>query len=805
MKRKAFRERIASEILIMDGAMGTMLQGKIPVGGGSERANLDQPEVIAAVHSAYAEAGADIVATNTFGGSRLKLAAFGLDDRTAEINEKAARLARKAVPDSTLVAGDIGPTGHLIDPMGDLNFDEAYDAFAQQAIALANGGVDLFLLETFADLKEIKAAVMAVRDHTDLPIMASMTYEEGFLTFTGTSPEAAAVVLTSLGVDVLGVNCSSGPEPMLEVLGRYALSTHLPLFAEPNAGLPKMSDHGDVYEVTAPIMADFARRFVDIGAHAVGSCCGSTPQFTTALRDAVKSRRPVGRHREPGLRLASRNQALSLGSDQAFGVIGERINPTNREDLAESLRQGKAGFVQDEAQNQVSQGAMLLDVNVGVPGIDEPAVMAKMVTALESTVKVPLVIDSTNPEAIEAALKAAAGKVLINSVHGSEESLDAILPLAKKYGAALLCLAVGEKGIPKTPEARLKVIQKIKDRAEAIGIPKEDLIADCLTLTVSAEQKRAHATLKSLQLVKEELGLPTVLGVSNISFGLPERSLINSTFLAMAMAMGLDAAIMNPGDVRMMEAVRAASVLTVRDRDSRAFVASHAKKKKKKGGDLPTPAPATTAARIVEAVIAGSRDDIASLVEAALEEGTTAQEINDTLLIPAIEEVGRRYDKKELYLPQMILAAETMQRAFGVIEPHFSAGDVASAGKVLLCTVKGDVHDIGKNIVSLFLKNSGYEVIDLGKDVDTETVVAEAVKHQVDLVGLSALMTTTMVEMPKVVQALEEAGHPAKVMVGGAVVTKRFAREIGAHGYAADGLAAVETAATLVGKRNDPS
>lgn len=800
MNKKTFRERIASEIFILDGAMGTMLQGKIPVGGGSERANLDQPDVIAAVHKAYAEAGADIVATNTFGGSRLKLAAFGLEHRVGEINEKAAALAKAAVPESTLVAGDIGPTGHLIDPMGKLSFDEAYDAYAEQAIALANGGVDLFLLETFADLKEIKAAVMAVRDHTDLPIMASMTYEEGFLTFTGTSPEAAAVVLTSLGVDALGVNCSSGPEPMLEVLGRYALSTHLPLFAEPNAGLPKTSDHGDVYEVTASVMADFASRFIDIGAHGVGSCCGSTPAFTTALRSAVKSRRPVARHLEPGLRLASRNQALILGGDQAFGVIGERINPTNRDDLAESLRQGKVGVVQDEAQSQVAQGAMLLDVNVGVPGIDEPAVMAKMVTALESTVKVPLVIDSTNPAAIEAALKAAAGKVLINSVHGSEESMSAILPLAKKYGAGLLCLAVGEKGIPKTPEARLKVVKTIQARAEALGIPKEDLIADCLTLTVSAEQKRAHATLKSIQRVKEELAMPTVLGVSNISFGLPERSLINATFLSMAMAMGLDAAIMNPGDQRMMETVRAASVLTVRDRDSRAFVASHSRKKKKKGAAVPAPAPATTSAKIVEAIIAGSRDDIAALVEQGLKEGLSAQEMNDTLLIPSIEEVGRRYDKKALFLPQMILAAETMQRAFAVLEPHFVSGDVRSAGKVLLCTVKGDVHDIGKNIVSLFLKNSGFDVIDLGKDVDTETIVKEAVKHRVDLVGLSALMTTTMKEMPRVVDALAEAGHGAKVMVGGAVVTKRFSKEIGAHGYAADGLSAVETATELMRK-----
>ena len=797
MDRQAFRDRIASEILIMDGAMGTMLQGRIPVEGGSERANLDHPEVVASVHAAYAEGGADMVATNTFGGTRLKLDAFGLGDRVQEINEAAARIARKAVPGYVLVAGDIGPTGHLIEPMGDLSFDRAFEAFAEQSRALAQGGVDLFLLETFADLKEAKIAVMAIRSHSDLPIMVSMTYEEGFRTFTGTSPEAAAVTLTAVGADAIGVNCSTGPEPMLEVLGRYALVTPLPLFAEPNAGLPKQGEHGDVYEVTAEVMARFAGRFVDIGACAVGSCCGSNPTFTKALREAVKHRKPVSRQIEPGLRLASRSQDLVLGGDHAFGIIGERINPTNREDLAESLRQGKVGLVQDEAQSQISQGAALLDVNVGVPGIDEPAVMAQVVTALEATVKTPLVIDSTNPLAIEAALKAAAGKVLINSVHGSEESLSAILPLAKKYGAGLLCLAVGEKGIPQTPEARVKVLKTILDRATALGILQEDLIADCLTLTVSAEQRRAHATLQAIQQVKAELGLPTVLGVSNISFGLPERSLINATFLSMAMAMGLDAAIMNPGDVRMTETVRAASVLTVRDKDSRAFVASFAKKKKKKGAEVET-VPVGTGARIMEAVMAGSRDDIAALVQKALDEGLTPQLINDTMLIPAIEEVGRRYDKKELFLPQMILAAETMQRAFAVIEPLFASGEAASQGKVLLCTVKGDVHDIGKNIVGLFLKNKGYRVIDLGKDVDAETIVAEAVRHQADLVGLSALMTTTMVQMPKVIEALKAAGHPAKVMVGGAVVNKRYAKEIGADGYAVDGVAAVELAGQLL-------
>ena len=800
MKKSELKERLAHEILILDGAMGTLLQPHLAAGACPDSACLDKPELVRDSHKAYVDAGADILNTNTFGATRIKLAEFGLSGQTREINRRAAMLAKEAAGDRALVAGNIAPTGRLVEPMGDLTWDEAYDVFREQALALAEGGVDLINLETFSDLKEVRIAVMAVRENTDLPVMAAMTFEESFLTFTGTDPETAANVLTSLGVDVLGVNCSTGPEPMLEVVGRYVTATDLPIFVEPNAGIPRLDRQGATYRISPEIIASFAEKFVQIGANIVGSCCGSTPEYTALIRKAVKDKKPLHRTLSPVLKLSSRVETLSVGPGLPFAVIGERINPTNREDLAEAIRNGRIGLLQKEAQEQTAQGAHLLDVNIGVPGVDEAALMGRVVRGIENVTGRPLVIDSTNPGAVEAALREAPGKPLINSVHGSAKSLESILPLAARHGAGLLCLAVGEKGIPATAEARLDVLRTLIEEAGKLGIPRDHLICDCLTLTVSAEQKRAEQTLRAIRMVKEELGLPTVLGVSNISFGLPDRSLINATFLAMAMASGLDAAIINPADARMMETVRAASVLTVRDRDSRLFVAAHVKKKKK-SSTAEAAVPGTAGLPVYDAVIAGNRDEIPKLVEEALAAGKSALEINEKMLIPAIREVGGRYDRKEVFLPQMILAAETMQRAFSVLEPHFGSGEVRSEGTVVMCTVKGDVHDIGKNIVCLFLKNQGFRVIDLGKDVSAETIVRAAEEYRADVVGLSALMTTTMTGMPEVISAIRDSGSGAKVMVGGAVVTAGYAREIGADAYAKDAVSAVERVRELAVKK----
>ena len=808
MDKRTFRQRLEEKILILDGAQWTFLQASLPKGYCLELASLEKPDIIAKMHAAYIDAGADIISTNTFGGTRIKLQESGYGLRTHEINMAAAKLAgrvakehgnkKRTGSERIWIAGCIGPTGKLIAPMGPLDFEETYDVFREQALALAEGGVDLFLLETFSDLKEAKIAVMAAREAAELPVMVSMTFDENFKTFTGTDPVTAANVLAALGADALGVNCSTGPEPMLEVLGRYAVTTDIPLYVEPNAGIPRLENLKVIYQVGPDEMGSFGEKFVEIGANIVGTCCGSTPEYTAELRKRLKDKKPHSRSVENLLRLSSRVRTVAIGAGLPFCVIGERINPTNRENLATEIREGKVGFIQQEAQNQAEEGAHLLDVNIGVPNIDEAVMMGKVIRAIENTVDAPLSIDCVNPKAVEAALRESAGKPLINSVNGDDKSLDAVIPLAKRYGAGLLCLAVGGGGIPNKAEERLAILRKIIERAEAEGIDRRDLICDCLTLTVSAQQKRAEETLKALRMVKEDLKLPTVLGVSNISYGLPERSVINATFLSMAMASGLDAAIINPGDERMMEAVRAASVLTVRDRDSREYIQKFVRKKKKTDAVEQV----TVAAEdwgIPQAVITGNSEEIGTLVGKALASGRSAMEINSQFLIPAIQEIGRRYDCKEIYLPQMILAAEAMQQAFKILEPHFGASESAFHATILLCTVKGDVHDIGKNIVGLFLKNHGFRVIDLGKDIPVDEIVRRAKEFKADFVGLSALMTTTMAEMPVVIEALKKAGSKAKVIIGGAVVTERYAREIGADGYGKDAVEAVKIMNDLLG------
>lgn len=792
MNKNWFINKLKSQIFVLDGVMGTMLLPQLPPESCVDMANIEHSKLVASIYKKYVNAGADILSTNTFGANRMKLSEFGLGDSLVEINIKAAEMAVKAAADNVLVAGILGPTGKLIKPLGDFSFDYALNIYKEQAESLIKGGVDLFFLETFSDIKEIKAAIIALKETSDIPIMASMTYGEDFKTFTGTDPSTAANILSSLGADVLGVNCSTGPESMLEVVGRYAQSTDIPILVEPNAGMPRIENGKTVFQVSAAQMADYAEKFVQIGANIIGSCCGSTPEFTVELKKRLKNVKPVERHPSSSLKLSSRMKTIEIGKGFPFCIIGERINPTNRDDITESILSNEIGMIQKEAAAQEKEGAHILDLNIGVPDINEAEYIKTAVRGIENVVQIPLSIDNINFEAIEAALKECAGKPLINSVHGSEKSMETIIPLAAKYGAGLLCLAVGEKGIPKTVDQRLEILKRIISRAEKEGINRNNLICDCLTLTVSAQQKGVETTLKALQIVSEELNLPTVLGVSNISFGLPERSLINSTFLSMAMAYGLDAAIINPGDKRLMDTVRAASVLTIRDKNSQKFITSFKKKKKRKKESSLKDDEVSTRNDVYQAVISGNKTDIENLVKRIIDEGVRPLDINNDLLIPAINEVGRLYDNKEVYLPQMILAAETMQKAFSVIEPYFKKDEVESTKKVMLCTVKGDVHDIGKNIVALFLKNHGFKVIDLGKDIATDYIVKKTEELKPDVLGLSALMTTTMIEMPKVIQALKDKDICIKIVVGGAVVTKKYAKGIQADGYAKDGMEAVK-------------
>lgn len=785
MDRTAFHQRLQNEVLILDGAMGTLLQPHFLPGACLEMANLEHPEFVEKIYHAYQEAGADIVSTNTFGANRIKLAHFGLEKKVQEINIASARLARKSLPPPTWIAGVIGPTGKLVEPLGDLLFDQAYEVFREQALALAQGGADCILLETFSDIREIKAAVMAVRDHTSLPIMASMTFEPDYRTFTGTDPVTAATVLMALDVDAIGVNCSMGPEPMLEILGQYALSTPLPLFVEPNAGLPQWEGGKIRYEIHPVDMAQYALRFWELGAAVMGTCCGSSPEHTRAIKETLGNRKPVSRSISIPFRISSRVQTVAIGEGLPFCVIGERINPTHREDLIQALRSRNLQKIRNEALRQIQEGAKVIDVNVGVPGLDQSQIFPLVIRFLSEGVSSPLAIDSTSPEAIELALREIPGKALVNSVNGDPTSMHQILPLAKRYGAGVVCLAIDEKGIPQTAEERIQILRRILEEGTRLGIPKSDFIADPVTLTVSAEQKRAEETLHTIRRIKTELGFPTVLGLSNISFGLPERSLLNATFLAMAMAHGLDAAILNPGDTRVMDTIRAGSVLTVRDPDSKEFIRTHRVSKSK---SKPSPKPSEgIEEKIAHAILSGDREGIKPLINLALEQGLSAEMINTSFLIPAIREIGDLYEKKIIFLPQMILAAETMQKALEILSPYFEKSENGKKGKVIICTVKGDIHDIGKNIVALFLKNQGIDVMDLGKDVPCEVIVQKAIETRTDVVALSALMTTTMIEMPKVIQALRKFGARAKVIVGGAVVTEEYARQIGADGYGKDG------------------
>jgi len=798
MQREKFRDRVTNNILILDGSMGTMLQPHISNGGCVDYACITHPEVVARVHKEYVEAGADIILTNTFGATRTKLNEYGLGDKVNEINIKAAELARQAKGDNTIVAGSIGPTGKLVEPLGKRGFDEFYAVYKEQTLALAQGGVDIFILETFSDLKEAKAALMAVRENTDLPVMIAMTFAEDKKTFTGTDPVTAATVLSSLGADAIGVNCSLGPAPMLEIVKQLTAATGLPVFVEPNAGIPKLNGSGTTYNVTPEEMAEYAEQYVTHGANIVGTCCGSTPEYTRLIRQRLTGKKPVKRTPPGGLGLSSRFHTVYIGAELPFGVIGERINTTNRKSLAADIKDRQYILLKKDVESQVQAGAGVIDLNISMPGIDESETMREIVRNLDNTLHAPLCIDSKDVKAIETALRESAGKALINSVTGEEENMKELFPLAARYGAGLICLAIDEKGIPDNARDRVRIIEKILKRAKEYGIDRSNLIIDCLAMTVSTKQAGALETLEAIRAVKNDFLLPTVLGLSNISYGLPGRSLLNATYLSMAMAAGLDAAILNPGDARLMDAVKAASVFTMRDKDSKIYSQIDFEREKitVKGA---TAEENKELSDIYNAVISGNRESIDLLVKTALDNHVTAEQINDDALIAAINEVGKRYEKKELYLPQMMLSAEVFQAAFKQIQPFFKSSDVKSKGTVLLCTVKGDLHSIGKNIVRLLMSNAGYKVVDLGIDVPAETIYQKAVELNADVVGLSALMTTTMLEMENVVKLFREKGSTTKIIIGGAAVTDEFARDIGADGYARDGVGAVKLVESLVG------
>jgi len=823
---------LKERIVILDGAMGTMLQERgMQPGQCPELFGVENPSILREIHSLYIEAGSDIIQTNTFGGNAFKLGEYGLGDRVEEINAESVRIAKETARGRAWVAASIGPTGKLLTPMGDGSFDDLYRAFAQQVQACERAGADIISIETMTDLGEMRAALIAARTESRLPVIAHMTFEPEGRSMMGTDPVTALIVLEALQPLAIGANCSGGAQQLLPVIKQMGRWTNRFLSVEPNAGLPQLVDGKTVFPDSPEDMAEYALRLRTAGANIIGGCCGTNPFHIQAMARALRGMRPIERPARKVLALASRSQHVIIGDDQPLAFIGERINPTARKKLAQDIKEGHMHIVVEEARRQVDSGAPILDVNMGVPGIDEARAMQKAVQEIQSAVDVPIAIDSTNAQAVEAGLKQFVGRPLINSTTGEDKQLDIVLPLAKKYGAAVLGLCLDEQGIPDRAEDRVAIARKIYQRAKEYGLRDEDIYIDTLVKTASAEQAYVMETIKALQMVKRELGVGTVLGVSNVSHGLPARDVLNSTYLAMAWSAGLDLPIINPFDKRMMDTTQAAAVLLNRDPGSGRYIEQFhdyqpatqvqrhpvceqcnipellspsttigpapGKEKQSLNQELTTGTAIQD--RMQQAVLQGNREGIEALIEEALQEGIDPLDIINQGLIPGIEQAGELYDKKRFFLPQLMMAAETMKTAFSRIRPLLEEDGGTSQGVIVMATVEGDIHDIGKNIVSVLLENYGFKVIDLGKDVPAADILDAAEKEKADIIGLSALMTTTMPRMAEVVAGVRERNMSCKVMVGGAVLTEDYASQIGADAYSEDARAAVAVAQRLLG------
>jgi 5-methyltetrahydrofolate--homocysteine methyltransferase len=788
------REQLKKGFVIFDGAMGTMLQNTgLKTGELPEVLNIRNKGMIVDIHKKYLDAGAMVVTTNTFGANELKLKNSGVT--VEDVVNAAVMNAKEAVGSGEgYVALDIGPIGELLKPMGTLSFDRAYEIFKRQVVQGVKSGADLILIETMTDLYESKAAILAAKENSDLPVFFTMSFEESGRTFTGCSAEAMVITARGLGVDALGVNCSLGPIEMKPLINKILEISDVPVMIQPNAGIPCVCNGHTEYRVTPEQFAESMKEFAEKGARVLGGCCGTTDRHITLLSETLKTMKVKKTDKTFASCICTPTKVVKVDEVR---IIGERINPTGKRLFKEAIKKGDLDYIMREAIAQVEAGAEILDVNVGLPEIDEEEMMVRVIEELQSIIDTPLQIDSNNPKVIEKALRIYNGKAIVNSVNGEDEILDRVLPVIKKYGAAVVGLTLDDQGIPATAAGRFEIAEKIVKKAEGYGIDRSDVYIDCLTLTAAAQQKEVRETVKALEMVKEKLGVKTVLGVSNVSFGLPNRGLLNRTFLTAALAAGLDLPIINPLDKGMTDVINAFKVLWFQDENCERYVDMY----KSSEGETPKNVVDKKSSQgLFEIIEKGLKEEAPEATEKLLERFEPLDIING-YIIPALDSVGDKYEKGDIFLPQLIQSAETVRSAFTVIKKKIvatSAADV-NKGRIVLATVKGDVHDIGKNIVKVLLESYGFEVIDLGKDVPKEAILREVLEKDVKLVGLSALMTTTVCNMEETINHLKGSCPDCKVMVGGAVLNESYAESIGADFFGKDAKESVNIANKFFG------
>ncbi|MGE5494555.1 MAG: homocysteine S-methyltransferase family protein [Burkholderiales bacterium] len=778
-------EYLKEHILVLDGATGTYLQqnGMGP-GVCPETYVLEHEDVVCDMYRAYINAGSKAIFACTFGANAVKLKEFGLENGVERINKEIVAAAVRAAGDEAFVGADVGPTGLFLEPLGDLGFERAVEIYKQQITALVEGGADFIVIETMIDVQEARAAVIAAKECCSLPVVASMTFDSSGRTLTGTSPAAAAITLISAGADIIGLNCSTGPEEMIPFVKSMKEVSSVPLFVKPNAGMPHIEGGKTHFDLSCADFRKFVRPLCEAGANLIGGCCGTRPDYIRAISEEIKGLKPVLWREALPPAVTSVSDEVYFGGE--FRVIGERINPTGKPKLKEALKNGDIYEVLDMALEQKNSGAHILDVNVGMPEIDEKAAMERTIEAIAARVKLPVSIDSSKPDVIERALRIYPGRALVNSVSTKKDSIARLLPIIKRYNAMFILLPIGDNGIPQTARERIVEIQNAYAAITEAGLGRESMLVDGLVMAVSSDPDAGKVTHDVVEWCSKN-GFNTVLGVSNSSFGLPERKYINSAYLVMAIKSGLKSAIMNPNDELMMDMCCAAEALVGTDAGFKRYI--------KRFSDARVPE--HDAKDIAEAVLTGKKKPITAMIDAEIAKGVKPEQIINDMIIPALQQVGDLYERKVYFLPHLIYSAEAARAAFDHLEKHYITGSQEGKKKVVIATVKGDIHDIGKNLVAMLLRNHGFAVTDLGKDVPAETIIEAAAKQDADIIGLSALITTTAKEMENVIALAKQRKLRAKIMVGGAVVTESYARSIGADAYAADAAGAVREAARL--------